>query len=80
MERNLPAEPQVPGAVDDAHAAPADLIQNLVVGDDLSGHRLPGDYTARTVGSSAVTALGEAMRRTALCEAGELRQGPADTR
>jgi hypothetical protein len=38
LERNGPAEPVILGAVDDAHAAAAELLEDSVMGDRLADH------------------------------------------
>ena len=40
LERNLPAEPGVPGPVDDPHPAAAQLGDDLVVGEPSADHRV----------------------------------------
>lgn len=38
LERHLPSQVQVPGAVDDAHAAPADFVEDFVVAERPANH------------------------------------------
>ena len=38
LERHLPAEPAILGAIDHAHAAPAELLDDLVVRERLANH------------------------------------------
>jgi hypothetical protein len=40
LERHVPAEPDILGAVHDAHAAPAELLEDPVVRDGLAEHRM----------------------------------------
>ena len=39
LQRDVPPEPRVPGLVDHAHPAPAQLFQDAVVGDGAADHR-----------------------------------------
>lgn len=41
LERDLPAEPQILGTVDDAHAAATEFFDDAVVGDGLAGSGHP---------------------------------------